>query len=143
MRVGRARTFPTGGVSRGFSFSLEPLLVLRKARETEAAFELARAQRDLERAQNGLRELEAGMAGALGEIARTGATRVGEFEVAAAAVRRSIARFEEGVGEAKAALSDAMRDRKAVEALKERRQAEFEAEEARKEERELDEANHR
>lgn len=130
-------------MSSRFTFALEPVLRLRKSHETELAAELAQARRDLERAQSRLREQERDLAIALSDLARSGARVAAEFERTAAAARSAAASCEEAVRDAQAALAAAMRDRKAIESLKSRRLAEFAAEEARKEERELDEANHR
>ena len=143
MRLGWTRTLSTRRVNSRFTFRLEPLLQLHKAREAELAAALARAQRDLESSEAHARELEAELASVVCDLANSGMLLAVELERSAAAARTSVASRREAVHEARAALADGMRERKAIELLKDRRLAEFLAEEARKEERELDEANHR
>jgi flagellar export protein FliJ len=130
-------------VSEGFRFPLEPLLQIRRARENELAGELARARRRLDRAQALLRRYEGGFSEALSLLGREGSRPIAELERAATLARTSAGRCAQEVEIAAAALAAAVRDRKAIEALKNRRAAKFAAAEARKEERELDEANHR
>jgi flagellar export protein FliJ len=143
MRVRRTRTFAARRVSAAFAFPLEPLLRLRQAREAHRVFELAQARRRLERAQARARELERELAKAVSQIGYGGAARAAEYDAAADEARSAVARCEDDVRAAADELTVARRDRKAIELLKIRRLAEHAAAQARKEERELDEANHR
>jgi len=128
-------------LSRSFRFSLEPLLLQRKAIENVRLATLARAQERLAEAQAHLARLELEFARSFVAIPRGGSALPAEIERAAAAARMAVSRCIAETDEARAPLLEAVRDRKAIEALKRRRLAEYDAREARKEERELDEAN--
>ncbi len=128
-------------MSRGFRFSLEPLLLQRKAIENVRLATLARAQIRLEQARARLARLELEFARSFVAIPRGGSALPAELERAVAAARTAASRCIAETDEARAPLLEAVRDRKAIEALKQRRLAEYDAREARKEERELDEAN--
>jgi flagellar export protein FliJ len=80
-------------------------------------------------------------AGAFAEIPRGGSALPAELERAVAAAQTAVARCVAETDEARVPLLEAVANRKAIEALKKRRLAEYDAREARKEERELDEAN--
>ena len=90
-----------------------------------------------------MRELERDLANAVARIGCSGAARAAEYDAAAHEARSTVARCEDDVRAAADELTAARRDRKAIELLKIRRLAEHTAAQARKEERELDEANHR
>lgn len=141
MCVGGAGAFTTGRLSRGFRFSLEPLLLQRKAIENVRLATLARAQARLEQAHAHLARLELEFAGAFAEIPRGGSALLAELERAVTAAQTAVARCVAETDEVRVPLLEAVANRKAIEALKKRRLAEYDAREARKEERELDEAN--
>jgi flagellar export protein FliJ len=125
----------------GFGFSLEPLLQQRKSIEDEKVAALVRAQGRLETARRHLARLESEFARAFGDIRRSGSALPAELERSIAAARATVSQSLDITSQAQTAVLEAARDRKVLEELKRRRLAEFAAREARKEERELDEAN--
>jgi hypothetical protein len=102
---------------------------------------LAQAQMRLGRAQRHLDRLENDFVRACGEIDRMGAAPAAHLEAALVAARSAVLRCRTETEELRKHALAAVRQREAAEALKARRMAEYAAREARKEERELDEAN--
>jgi len=125
----------------GFRFPLEPLLQQRKSIEDEKLAALARAQAQLETARAHLARLELEFARAFGDIRRSGSALPAELERSIGAARSTVSEYLAAASEAKTAALAATRNRKVLAELKRRRLAEFAVREARKEERELDEAN--
>ena len=125
----------------GLRFSLEPLLQQRKSIEDEKLAALARAQARLETARLHLAQLESEFARAFGDIRRSGSALPAELERSIGAARATVSQCLDAASQAQTAVLEAARDRKVLEELKHRRLAEFATREARKEERELDEAN--
>ncbi len=113
----------------------------RQAFENVRLATLTRAQVRLEQARANLARLEFEFARSFAAIPRGGSALPAELERAVAAAQTAVSRCVAETEEARAAVLDAVRDRKAIEALKKRGLAEYDAREARKEERELDEAN--
>jgi hypothetical protein len=102
---------------------------------------LAQAQVQLGQAQRHLDRIENDFVRACVEIDRTGAAPAAHLERAVAAARSAVLRCRTETEELRNHALAAVRQREAAEALKARRMAEYAAREARKEERELDEAN--
>jgi len=124
-----------------FNFPLEALLLRRRAVENANREVLANVHRRLDETRRRLGRLESDFAGLVSAWDPTRARALIEFESSIAELREVASACEREADEATADLLKAMRDRKALELLKKRRLAEFAAREARKEERELDEAN--
>ncbi len=124
-----------------FTFPLEALLSQRRAVENAKRQHLAQTQQLLNEAQHRLERLESDFAAWVNAWDPNRVRAVTELERSIAELRAVAQRYKLEVDEARAALLEAMRDRKALELLKKRRFAEYSAREARKEERELDEAN--
>ena len=124
-----------------FTFPLEALLLRRRAVEDANREALAKVQRRLDETRRRLGRLESDFAELVTAWDPNRAGTLAEFERSIAELRNAASACEREAGEASAALVKAMRDRKALELLKKRRFAEYAAREARKEERELDEAN--
>jgi len=125
----------------GFRFPLEPLLQQRKSIEDEKLAALARAQAQLETARAHLGRLELEFARVFGDISRSGSALPAELERSIGTARSTVSEYLAAASEAQTAALAATRNRKVLEELKRRRLAEFAVREARKEERELDEAN--
>lgn len=124
-----------------FKFPLEALLARRQAVENAKLQHLAQAQQRLDRTQHRLDRLESDFAARVHAWDPDRARLLAELERSITQLRAAALQCELKVHEAKTALLEATRDRKALELLKKRRFAEYVAREARKEERELDEAN--
>jgi flagellar export protein FliJ len=124
-----------------FTFPLEALLAQRQAIETAKRQRFEHERRRLDETQRRLERLEADFATRVNAWDPNQIRLLTEFERNIAELRAAAQRYKLEVDEARAALMEAMRDRKALELLKKRRFAEYAAREARKEERELDEAN--
>lgn len=139
MRFGWPGTLATRDLS--FKFPLEVLLSQRHAVESAKRRHFAQAQERLNQTQQHLDRLEADFTARVNAWDPNHVRSLAELERSIAQLRTAARRYEIEAGEAKAALLAAMRDRKALELLKKRRLAEYAAREARKEERELDEAN--
>lgn len=139
MRFGRAGAFATRSLS--FTFSLEALLVQRRAVENAKRKVLAQAQQQLDEVHRRLEKLESEFSELVRAWHPDRVRPLAELERSIAELGAIASRHEGKVDDARAAVLEAMRDRKALELLKKRRLAEFAAREARKEERELDEAN--
>lgn len=135
-----------------FVFSLQPLLDERRRKEEEKQLAFLRAKeardentREFARLAGELRvrerELhESAMTGATADLGLRDAYR-GHLERAVRSYRARGAESAEAFDRAAAQLLTANRERRLVEKLKERRLREFEREEARREELELDDAN--
>jgi len=124
-----------------FKFPLEALLSQRHAVESAKRRHFEQAQARLNQTQRNLERREADFAARVNAWDPNHVRSLAELERSIAELRVTARRYEIEAGEAKTALLEAMRDRKALEMLKKRRFAEYAAREARKEERELDEAN--
>lgn len=124
-----------------FTFPLEALLAQRRAVENAKRQIFEKAQQRLDETQRRLGALEAHFSASVKAWDPDRAVAVVELERSIAELRAVALRYEDQVDEARAALLPAMRDRKALELLKQRRLDEYQARQARKEERELDEAN--
>ena len=124
-----------------FTFPLEALLLRRQGLENAKRQILAKAQQRLDETQRRLDGLESDFAARVNAWNPDRARFFNELERSIAELRAVASRQEREAGEARAALLEAMRDRKALELMKKRRLAEYAAHKARKEERELDEAN--
>ena len=124
-----------------FTFPLEALLLQRRAVEEANREVLAKVQRRLDETRRRLGRLESDFAELVTAWDPNRAGTLAECERSIAEVRNAASACEREAGEVSTALLKAMRDRKALELLKKRRFAEFAGREARKEERELDEAN--
>jgi flagellar FliJ protein len=124
-----------------FKFPLEALLTRRQAVENVKRQQLAQAQRRFDEAQRRLDRLESDFAARVNAWDPDRVRSLTELERSIAELRVAAQQYKLEADEARAALLEAMRDRKALELLKKRRFAEYAAREARKEERELDEAN--
>ncbi|HET9393364.1 MAG TPA: flagellar FliJ family protein [Candidatus Rubrimentiphilum sp.] len=124
-----------------FTFPLEALLAQRRAVENAKRQILARAQGRLDEIQVRLNRLESDFSARVNAWDPDSAATIAELERSIAELRAVARRYSDEADAARAALLPAMRDRKALELLKKRRLAEFAARQARKEERELDEAN--
>lgn len=139
MRVGRAGAFATRGLR--FTFSLETLLAQRRAVENAKRLILTGAQQRLDEIQRRLSGLESDFCARVNAWDPARTRGIAELERSIAELRAVAQRYSDEADAARAALLPAMRDRKALELLKKRDLAEYAARQARKEERELDEAN--
>jgi hypothetical protein len=102
---------------------------------------LARAKTREEQAQLHLTGLQDDLARACCDVGRTGMSLAAHVERGIAAARAAVLQSRAETDELRVQVAAAARQRQAAEALKTRRMAELSAREARKEERELDEAN--
>jgi hypothetical protein len=98
-------------------------------------------QAQLQQAERRLANLELGFARACREIGRTGTAPAAHLERAVADARFAVLQRRAETEEVRNQALEAVRDREIAEALKRRRASEYAALQARKEERELDEAN--
>jgi flagellar protein FliJ len=137
-----------------FQFSLEPLLEWRTRVEREKERDFAASRSlvgDCERELNALAESYRECATLLAASAHAGRSaelrlRDAHLRCLEAAMAKTHVRHRElqtACEAARGALVSASRERRIIEKLKERRQLEFSAEEARREELELDESNAR
>jgi flagellar biosynthesis chaperone FliJ len=124
-----------------FTFPLEALLAQRRVVESARRQRFAELQQHADETRQRLQQLESDFATRVSAWDPDRVRSLAELEKSIAGLRAAAARYEPEVSEARAALLEAMRDRKALELLKKRRLAGYAAREARKEERELDEAN--
>jgi flagellar biosynthesis chaperone FliJ len=115
--------------------------VQRRSNEHGRRAELVSAQRRLEQAEHHLSALESEFVRACRDIGRAGVAPVAHLERAVAAARGAVLFCRTETDGLRAHALAAVRQREAAEALKARRTAESAARQARKEERELDEAN--
>jgi flagellar biosynthesis chaperone FliJ len=118
-------------MARAFRFSLQPLLDRRAEIENEYRRQVAAARGALDEARGALERLMAAVAAKP------------YLDAAIAAQLRRIAELQGGLERKRRDLVAAARERKVIEKLRERRRRAFEAEEARREELELDETNAR
>ena len=118
------------------------LLARRRSDEHAERAALALAQARLDQAQHRLTRLERDLARACRDVGVTGAALAASVEGAVAIARSTVLLYRNEIAEVRDRARAAMRELRAAEALKARRMAEFAARETRKEERELDEANH-
>ncbi len=121
--------------------ALETLLAQRRIAENAKRAALAHAQAQLEQAERRLANLERDFARACREIERTGTSLAANLERAVEAARSAVLLRRTETEELRSQALAAIREREIAEALKRRRAAEYAALQARKEERELDEAN--
>jgi flagellar FliJ protein len=136
----------------GFSFSLEVVLEHRRLVERQRMGDLAGAQREYGVLEEELRRMNDAVQAAVEDLRRN--RLVGVLDTAFLAAHRrftnaagrraqeivqKMAQAQRRVLEAKGRLAQAAKERKAVEKLRERKQAEWSAEAARREFAELDE----
>lgn len=137
-----------------FQFRLEPLLERRRRTEAEKQRDFAVRRRSLERSAQEIERLaDARRRWANALVASTTSAAAIDLrlhdgyltmlEAAIAQERRSRAELEAALGRARDELIAASRERRAIEKLKERRRCAFDAQEARREELAIDEANAR
>jgi flagellar FliJ protein len=122
-----------------FHFGLQPLLDRRKRIEETKQQAYAARRRELDKHADQMERLNAALASAA-----TGsgpAAPLAYLDGAIRAQRRRIAELEAPLEDARQELIAASRDRRVIEKLLERRRRAFEALRARREERELDDAN--
>jgi len=118
-------------MARAFRFSLQPLLDRKAAIENEHRGQVAAARRALDEARAALEGLMAAVAAQP------------YLDGTVAAQLRRIAELQGDLERKRHDLVAAARERKVIEHLRERRRRAFEAEEAQREELELDESNAR
>lgn len=131
-------------MARKFVFRLQPLLDWRRRAENEGRRDLAASLRDVERCDAELDALEAGR----GRAIETGDLRLRDaylrhLDAEGAALGSRRAELEAACDRARDAVHAARRATGVLEKLEERRRSAFLAEEARRDELELDEGNAR
>ncbi len=140
MRFGRPRALAARRVGR-IPAALEALLAQRRSVEHAKRAALAQSQARLEQAERDLARVESDFARVCREVGETGAALAASFEPAVVWARSAVFLRRAETTELRNQALEAVREREAAEALKMRRSAAHAAREARKEERELDEAN--
>lgn len=123
-----------------FTFALEPLLLARRATESQKQQAFNAAQQRLSLVQKRLSEIERDIETVLAE-ARPDARHLRQLDALTAMLQAEIAERKPEVERVRHEFEIAMHDRKVLELLKERKRARYDAMVARKEEAELDEAN--
>ena len=124
-----------------FRFGLQPLLELRRRIEEEQRQSYAARRREIDDNAREVRRLTTELRAAL-----TGEFSVAQLACVDAAINARRCRsgaLEADLAQAQAALVVASRDRRVIEKLLERRRRAFEAQRARREEEEIEEANRR
>jgi len=117
------------------------LLAQRLSAEHDKRAALARALARLGDAQRRLARLEDDFARVCRRIERTGVSLAANLESAVEAARSAVLQYRDETDDLRSQAREAIREREAAQALKTRRMTERAAREARKEERELEEAN--